>query len=278
MRPTTRILLITCALGLGGLGRDAGVWAHDFWIEPESFTPKAGATLPVRLRVGEKLHGDSVPRNPQRIESFDAVVPSGRIPIEGAEGADPAGGVKLESPGLAVLVYRSRASFLEMTGPDFEKYLAEEGLDTILRSRAERGESAKPAREIYSRCAKSLVAVGGVATGAGIAVDRVLGLPLELIPERNPYELPLGRGLPVRLIYHDQPLAGALVVAVARDAPDAAVSARTDAAGRAQIVLTRPGVWLIKTVHMAEAADRKAADWESLWATLTFEVPAPEPP
>ena len=37
--------------------------------------------------------------------------------------------------------------------------------------------------------------------------------------------------------------------------------------------LTPPGVWLVKAVHMVPAPAASGADWESLWASLTFEVP-----
>ena len=84
------------------------------------------------------------------------------------------------------------------------------------------------------------------------------------------------------------------------------LAARTDAEGRAVFALPRPGTWLLTSVHMLPAApgthpdvppsptatdeaapaaplaraERGAAalptaDWESLWASLSFEVPAP---
>jgi len=37
--------------------------------------------------------------------------------------------------------------------------------------------------------------------------------------------------------------------------------------------LPRPGVWLVKVVHMVPAPKDTGADWESLWASLTFEIP-----
>ncbi|HEX5719080.1 MAG TPA: DUF4198 domain-containing protein, partial [Thermoanaerobaculia bacterium] len=102
--------------------------------------------------------------------------------------------------------------------------------------------------------------------------DRELGLELELIPERDPYALKPGEALPVRLLYRGKPLDGALVVAIAP--PDARVSART-AGGRVSLALDRPGLWLIKAVHMIPAPEGSGAEWESLWASLTFELPAP---
>jgi uncharacterized GH25 family protein len=58
-----------------------------------------------------------------------------------------------------------------------------------------------------------------------------------------------------------------------RDEPDKRLSARTDKAGRVSLALPRGGVWLVKAVHMVPAPADSGADWESLWASLTFETP-----
>jgi uncharacterized GH25 family protein len=50
-------------------------------------------------------------------------------------------------------------------------------------------------------------------------------------------------------------------------------SIRTDAAGRVRVPLSRSGVWLVKAVHMIPAPAGADADWESIWASLTFELP-----
>ncbi len=239
--------------------------AHDFWIEPSSFRPSPGERVAVRLRVGENLKGDPVPRNPGRIERFAAVGPAGETEVTGVEGVDPAGWASPAGPGLHWLVFDSNHASVEQTGPKFDSYLDEEGLERI---RGLRKAGDGPVKEIYSRCAKSLLRVGEGSTG----FDRELGLELELVPEKNPYALKPGEALPVRLLYKGKPLDGALVVGLA--SPDARVSERS-VGGRASLVLDRPGLWLIKAVHMIPAPEGSGAEWESLWASLTFELPAP---
>ena len=242
----------------------SAVRAHDFWIEPSSFRPEPGERVAVRLRVGEGLKGDPVPRNPDRIERFAAVGPEGEAEVVGIPGSDPAGWTVPAGAGLHWLVFDSNHASLEQAGPKFDAYLGEEGLERI-RGLRRAGEG--PVKEVYSRCAKSLLRVGDGSTG----YDRELGLELELIPERDPYALNPGEALPVRLLYRGEPLDGALVVGLA--STGARVSART-AGGRASLVLDRPGLWLVKAVHMVPAREGSGAAWESLWASLTFELPA----
>ncbi len=244
--------------------------AHDLWIEPSSFRPAEAQLFAVRLRVGEAFRGEPVPRMEKRIERFAAVGPGGEIPLNGTEGADPAGFAVLAAPGTWLLVYDSDHARVELEGPKFEAYLAEEGLERISKLRAGRGQTAAGSREIYSRCAKALVVVGG---GPADGFDRVLGLPLELVPQASPAalpETPADTELPVLLLFRGKPLAGALVAAIPRGAPEAGVSGRTDAEGRVRLRLDRAGDWLVKAVHMEPAPADSGADWESFWASLTL--------
>lgn len=248
----------------------APLLAHDFWIEPSTFHPEVGATVGIALRVGENFHGDPVPRMPGRIRRFVLVSPSGETPVEGVDSQDPAGVARISGPGVQVVGYRSNPSRVDLEAEKFEQYLKEEGLEAIVAERARRGESAKPSREIYSRCAKALLAAGPGAKGGQ---DRELGFTLELVAEKNPYASRAGAPFPVRLTYRGAPLPGALVVALNRDAPEKRLSARTDGEGRVSLALARSGAWLVKAVHMVPAPADSGADWESLWASLTFEVP-----
>ncbi len=76
--------------------------------------------------------------------------------------------------------------------------------------------------------------------------------------------------LPVRSLYAGRPLAGALVVALSRDDPGRRLALRSDAEGRVFLPLIRAGQWLVKAVHLRPAPADSGADWESLWASLSF--------
>ena len=137
--------------------------------------------------------------------------------------------------------------------------------------RRRRGQSTAPGRERYSRSLKALVDVGGGRTGA----DEPLGLPLELVAESNPYRLRPGEALAVQVLYRGAPLAGARVDAFALDGASPDVTAVSGADGRVRFLLPRSGGWAVATTHMVEAPVGSGADWESLWASLTFAIPGP---
>jgi uncharacterized GH25 family protein len=248
--------------------------AHDFWIEPSSFRPEVGSVVGIQLVVGQKFRGEPLPRNPALIAKFVLVSAAGERPVSGRAGDDPAGSARIEAPGLQVIGYRSLDSPLSLEAEKFEQYLREEGLERIIALRARRGESGKPSRELFSRDAKSLLCTGSRAPSGE---DRALGFPLELVAEKNPCAFKPGDELTVRLLYEGKPLAGALVAALPHEDPDAKLSQRTDAKGRVRLRLPKAGVWLVKAVHILPAPAGTDADWQSLWASLTFEVPAENP-
>jgi uncharacterized GH25 family protein len=269
-RTRTPIVRGVGALATAVLVCAPGLSAHDMWIEPATFSPATGAILAVRLRVGQDLIGDPVPRDTALIEQFVFEDAAGRKPLVGHDGADPAGVLRVAAPGLLVIGYTSHPSAIELTPEKFNQYLQEEGLDVIAGLRARRNETGMKAREMFSRCAKSLIVSGGAKPGQE---DRALGFTLELVAESNPYALRAGQELPVRLTYKGRPLAGALVVAINRLSPADKLSGRTNTDGRVRFRLPSGGMWLVKAVHMIPAPAGTGAQWASFWASLTFELP-----
>ena len=242
--------------------------AHDMWIEPMTFSPQRGEIVGVKLRVGQDLLGDPLPRDPALIRQFVVEDSEGRKPLVGRDGADPAGFFRVPAPGMLVVGYSSNPSAVELGAEKFNQYVKDEGLDAVAALRAHRNETGAKTRELFSRCAKSLVLSGTASDAEG---DRRLGFTLELVAERNPYTLHAGQDLPVRLTYENRPLAGAQVVAMNRLNPSERLAARTDKDGRVRFRLRPGGMWLIKAVHMIPAPAGANAEWMSFWASLTFE-------
>ncbi len=253
--------------------------AHEFWIKPAKFTLDAGSTLDVQLFVGDGFPGEAVARNGPKIEQFAAFSDAGEVPIPGVNGKDPAGSIKLASAGVYVLAFRNSPSRLELEAAKFEEYLKEEGLDAIITKRAEAGKSGAPGRELYSRCAKSIVRVidANAPTPTTGRFDREVGQRYELIPVIDPAGLVFGSDgyatFKVRAVFEGKPLAKMMIAARTPDDPKHVAKTTTDAEGRAELKLSKAGMWLVSSVHMVAAPANSNADWESIWASITFEVP-----
>jgi hypothetical protein len=149
-----------CLCAVVGVTPAAG---HDFWLQPDRFTPAAGEAVRVRMYVG---HGDAPePWNvtAARILRFESVGPTGRTDERAALGdvgrvSDAL--VPLSAGGAYIIALESRASLSELDRDRFEDHARAEGLTAVLKHLA--ATEIKPGvyREYFSRRAKAFVRSG----------------------------------------------------------------------------------------------------------------------
>ncbi len=99
------------------------------------------------------------------------------------------------------------------------------------------------------------------------------GYPVEIILRQNPYAIKAGQTLEVLCLKDGQPFVNQFVSA-GRELNGREVtlpSVRCDNNGIARITLKGAGKWYVKFIQMAKVDDPQL-NYESKWATLTFEV------
>jgi hypothetical protein len=270
--PAARRLRSSALCLLCALGGAAEALAHDYWLELSTYRPKGGDRVAISHRVGERLAGDAVPRNPLGILRFDAFAPSGTaMPVPGRDGFDPAGVVIVDSPGTWRVVFQSRPSYVELPPEKFDAYLELEGIEGVREEREKLGEGGKVAREAFSRSAVAVsCASGGLAPPA--AARGPVGLELEIVPDGDLCAARPGKDLGFRLLFRGQPAAGVMMMALDQKNPGEPIKVRTDTRGRFRFRLPRAGFWLVKGVAMERSTSDANADWQSRWASLTLEL------
>lgn len=160
---------------------------------------------------------------------------------------------------------------LELSAKDFMDYLEHEGLTNVIIEREKKGIQGKSAKEKYSKHVKALLQVG---TETSMDYAKVLGFPIEFVPINNPYALKKGEELSFQLLWRGQPLANQIVhysYQSANKKTEVKKSVLTDNEGNIQIKAERKGQWFLSTIFMEESLI-KDLDYESNWATITFEV------
>ncbi|GAB3589023.1 DUF4198 domain-containing protein [Hymenobacter daeguensis] len=262
------------------------VLAHEFWLEAPSFRLQPGQTASVHTFIGADFKGEHWTTKATKIQRLVRFGPTpadstSLTPGSPAETDTFRTAFYFRQPGTHVVLLRSTNSFIELPAEQFTAYLREEGLDYALKLRQERDEMAKPGRETYRRCAKILLQVGDAAatsTATDSACRRVYGLPLELVPEQNPYRLAADKALTVRVLRAGKPAFGAMVQVWQRQPgglPTTHYATRANQNGRILLRLSGPGPYLLAAVEMgvSPAKLRDRADWQSTWASLTFAGP-----
>ena len=248
------------------LGHDLFFKLETYYVPPETA---------VRVAVLNGSFTSSVAAvTPDRLRDLSVVGPAGRRAIP-HDAWKPAGDttwltVRMASAGTYVVGASILPRTLSLSAVEFNNYLKDDGIPDILARRTRRGELARPAREQYQKHVKAILQVGETRTDA---FATVLGYPAELVPLANPYSLHVGDTLVVRCLMDGKPVRRQLVIAGGEAGGRSMRETRTrsDAAGAVRVVLRTAGKWYVKFVHMKPASVR-GVDYESQWATLTFEL------
>ena len=261
------------ALPLSLLALAAPASAHEFWISPLDYTPAAGEEAAADLRNGEEFEGGALSYIPQRTERFEIWRGGAPAAVEGRVGDRPALAPQALEEGLNVVVHETADNFVTYRElARFARFANHKGFPEAVDRHVQRRLPEDEVIERYRRFAKSLIGVGD-AEGA----DAPVGMRVELVALANPYVDDVSDGMPVRLLRDGAPVADWQVELFQR--LDGAVEItlhRTDADGVALLPVA-PGAEVMADAVLIEALDPatapRGAQWETLWANLTFAVP-----
>ena len=251
--------------------------AHQYWLAPSSYAVAAGRPVDLGAIAGTGFRGERKPWSPPLAVRF--VARTARE-VDLTRAASPGNLVWARfapsDAGGAMIAFQSTFTPIQLPPALFNAYLEEEGLTGPLTAR-HGAASQTPGRERYRRCAKTWL------TGADAGrATQAIGLPLEIVPLGIPGSDPVLRA---RVLWNGKPIAGALVKGwrapitssgepqdgETRDSVAVAWRGVTDGQGAISIPAREAGEWLVSSVHMEPSADPHEADWESTWASLTFE-------
>lgn len=272
---------LALVLVLVGLALTAAlpVAAHEYWLAPSRYLRSPNRPIELSALAGTGFRGERKPFAPAHCErlSVHATRTLDLTPVAREGGYTWARFAPSDSGG-AMFAFESDFTPITLPAATFDAYLATEGLAGPRTARAKDPRlAASPGRERFRRCAKAWVS-GNDATRATTPV----GLPLEIVPGTPPGQ---DEQLKLRVLWQGQPLAGAMVrvwhTAAAkdesptdpesRDSLGVAWQQRTDAQGAVTLPTQQAGEWLVSTVHMVPSSNTAIADWESTWASLTFQ-------
>ncbi|MEZ0487766.1 DUF4198 domain-containing protein [Fibrella aquatica] len=256
--------------------------AHEFWLLPGTFFAEPGQVVPIEVLVGEYFNGERSEGKKNRLIQYAHWVNGTKTDLSpsltgGHYGIVP---LKIATPGTHLIAFANTNKQLSMRADSFLLYLQEEGLDHVIQLRQKSGEAQTRSREVYRRCVKTLIQAGAV-TPADQTYALDTGMPLEIIPVRNPYAVRAGQSADFRVLFDHKPLRNALVrywnrpAGGPKTAPDSKPAGlseehlRTDANGRVSFRLKK-GQNMVSLVHMVPTTDTTEADWQSFWGSLTF--------
>ncbi|MFZ6014287.1 MAG: DUF4198 domain-containing protein [Bacteroidota bacterium] len=247
------------------------VHAHEFWMQAEKYILKPGENLLISYKVGENFIGNPVSLKKDRVEKLEIHHLQNVKNLKGLvkEGDKENITLPMNEEGTHMVVMQSTSTFVEMQADTFNAYLEEDGLDDIYALREKTNTLNKDSKEFYSRHTKLLVQVGSKADDT---FKKTAGLPIEIIPMKNPYALKVGDRLTFKVLWQGKPLFGALVRVWNRynnRTTQQNIYALQD--GTIEARITSPGPWMVSVVKMVPSKDPKA-DYQSYWGSLVFGI------
>lgn len=251
----------------------AAVFAHDLFLKTDSFFLEPNSKFKVSVMNGTFLESEGAVSF-ARLNDV-SVVAGGKTthPQEADFTKDETTAymnLRTGAPATYVIGLSTKSREIALKASEFNEYLKEDGLPDTLEERRKTGELEKDAKERYAKHVKAIVQVGKKQTDD---YKTVLGYPVELVPQQNPYKLKRGDTIEILCLKDGKPLAGQVVLA-GRDDKGKIVSSpelRSDEKGLVKLRLDGSGKWYVKFINMAKLDDPNL-NYESKWTTLTFEI------
>ncbi len=249
--------------------------AHDSWLVADRHTVNDGDAVWLAVVTGPTFPFGDQPMDPGRVTRLLDLFGESPREIVGLAAKDHALSVRtpIFGGGIHVIGCQLAPRTVRLDPAAFDRYLADEQAEKALAQRRQSPPTIEHILERYTKYAKTIVRVEP-ADPDDQAFLTPIGHRLEIVPLTNPCDWRSGSNVQVRVLLDGHPWPN-LVVSVGHDAAEAAsraVQVRTDANGRASIALTRPGHWFIKAHLIRSTSGLTPESWESLWATLTFDV------
>ncbi len=251
------------------------VQAHDYWLEIEPRAVAVGDTCAVRLWVGDGLVAETErPFQRDMTTRYELYLPGEQRDLlaDRADGASPVFRGTLDAD-QALWVMDRKFYTIESTVGQFLEFLEHEG--QMERGRDYEGTDLQtPLRRRYARNNKALLRATRTRGGSRLHAA-IVGQELEIRLLDDPHGLALDSTLTVQVSFRDTPLPGQRLFGWVRGLDGSVYShtTQTDADGRAQFILDRHGLWLLRATHLRQGEAQEAADWDTYYATFSFTFP-----
>jgi uncharacterized GH25 family protein len=244
--------------------------SHEFWLQPDKFIYNYADIVNVKFLVGENFDGINWSGNNEKIQSLYFYY--GGVKDNLADGLTDEKGDSLLfrfcHEGTAMLTFNSVNSYIELEAQKFNEYLAEDGLDSAAAYRLQNNETDSTGREYYQRSVKTIIQAGNKKDEA---CKQQTDLPVDIIPQQNPYSLKNGDSLTAKVLFKKKPLANYKVRVWHKNKGDLSASnLTTNEKGELKLKIKTAGVWMVSTVAIERLTNDEKADWQSYWGSCTW--------
>ncbi len=248
------------------------LWAHEYILLAYKYRVQKGDTLEMHLFSSDGFNIQfERPMQKAITKKFELITQDRTTDLlsSSKDGALPVVNMKVDFEGLGLLYMERDYARITLPTNEFLSYIKEDHIENIS---AKLDTTKKFQRERYTRYIKSLVNSGNVNTDT--LFKKITGQNLEILLLQNPYLLHQKDILKVQILFMGSPLTNKIITARNRTGSEnlIALTSRTDTHGICSFMMVRKGEWFIHTTQMIPCHDKNDSDWESFWASYSFEI------
>ena len=260
------LTIICCWLAVAGT-----CFAHDTWLSPSSYSAKIGEPITFDLTSGMEFPKLDSAIKPERVHQARWRVGSGEGALTEFKAAEHALRIERSFPaqGVATLWMQLKPKDIELSDEDVAHYLEEIRAPEEVQSAWAEQKGTEKWKELYTKCAKTIVEVGRADDDRSWAEP--VGLQLEFVPLTAPGEMAVGQRARFKLLREGKPLADA-AVALHVEGDSGPRYETADAEGVVTFALEQAGPSMLATVDLHPPTPGKP--WESVFSTITFQTKA----
>jgi uncharacterized GH25 family protein len=247
---------------------------QDSWLITDHSAVDEGEPVWLSLVTGDVFPFSDVAMNPGAVVEFVDRSDQQVRPITDYARQDRGLSIRrsIQGRGIHVIGSALAPQTVRMSAAEFDDYLQRERATKAIALRSSHDRTGE-IQETFTKFAKTLVEVRPSDNHeTGYAAP--LGHRLEIIPLSNPCRWRQGDHVEVEVRLDGYPWSDVALSAghEGLEYPAYVVQTRTDAHGRAMILLDAPGHWFVKA-HVIRCREAPGPPrWESFWATLSFRA------
>ena len=261
-----RITIISC-----WLVAVATCLAHDTWLSPSSYSTETGQPITFDMTSGMEFPQLDAAIKPERVHQARWRLGSEEGELKEFKPTEHA--LRMErafsTAGVATLWMQLKPKDIELSDEDVAHYLEEVRASDEVQSAWAKQKGSEKWKELYTKCAKTIVEVG--RGDADRSWAEPVGLLLEFVPLTAPGELLAGQPARFKLLRQAKPLPNT-AVALHVEGDSGPRYETTNAEGIVTFALEQSGPSMLATVDLHPPAAGKP--WESVFSTITFETKA----
>lgn len=235
---------------------------HNLWLVPKD----EGEMIKIGAVTSDYFPESDSAVNPERIADFRAFTEDNSFEITDYQAEENLLATRISKklkPQLAAFELHPHP--IVLSAEKFAGYIAHEAAEEFVKPNFVANETNKDQRESYAKFAKVLL---------NKSSDKKIGHKFEIILQNNPAELKPDERLIVKVLFEEKPIENLRVLIGAENFNEGKYSShsKTDRNGEAVLEIPSKGLCYVRTHFIRPHSADENFEWESFWASTTFEI------